>query len=191
MGSFWAHLDHAIKIRVPIVLGVVLVSVLVTGLVTDPTRRAQGYAPTQPIDFSHRQHAGEMRIDCKYCHGGVETSRSAGIPAASVCMNCHAVAAIDSPGVAIVRALYERNRPVRWQRIHRLPDFVYFAHSPHIKAGVDCITCHGDVRQMDVVRQVHPLTMRSCLDCHRNPQAEAVGLREDLKGPENCTTCHR
>jgi len=191
VGPFWAHLDHAIKVRLPIVIGVVLLAVLFTGIVTDPVRRAIGYEPTQPIDFSHQQHAGDLRIDCRYCHTGVETSRDAGIPAVSICMNCHSVAAIDSPGVAQLRLLYEQNKPIVWKRIHRLPDFVYFSHSSHIQAGVDCAVCHGDVAQMDVVRQVHPLTMRSCLDCHRNPHDFAVGLATDLKGSETCTTCHR
>lgn len=191
MGSFWAHLDHAIKVRLPIVIGVTLVAVLVTGLVTDPVRRDIGYEPTQPIDFSHQQHAGDMRIDCQYCHTGVETSRNAGIPAVAVCMNCHSVSAVDSPGVAQLRILYEQNRPIVWKRVHRLPDFVYFSHSPHVQAGVDCAVCHGDVAKMDVVRQTHPLTMQSCLDCHRNPHDFAVGLASDVKGSETCTTCHR
>ena len=191
MASFWSRLDHNIKVRLPIVLGVALLSVLVTGIITDPVRRTVGYEPTQPIDFSHQQHAGDMRIDCQYCHLGTETNRHAGIPAMSICMNCHNVAAVDSPGVATLRANFQADRPIRWRRIHKLPDFVYFAHSPHIQADIDCAVCHGDVAQMNQVRQVHPLTMRSCLDCHRNPQEKALNVAADLVGPENCTSCHR
>lgn len=189
--SFWARVDHTVKVRLPIVVAVALASITVTALVTAPVRRTPGYAPEQPIDFSHRQHAGDMKIDCRYCHTGAEFGRHAGIPSAGICMNCHSVAAIDSPGVARLRALYAEGQPVRWRRIHRLPDFVYFSHDVHVAARIECEQCHGDVATMDVVRQVHPLSMGSCLSCHRNAYAEVVGAQPDLRGPENCSACHR
>ena len=191
MESFWSRLDTIVKVRLPIVAGVVLVSVAAAALVTAPSRRTVGYEPQQPVAFSHKQHAGDMRIDCRYCHTGVETGRHAGIPATAVCMNCHSVAAVDSPGVAVVRQLYEQGQAVQWERIHRLPDYVYFAHDVHIAAGVDCRSCHGDVRGMEAVAQVHELSMSSCLRCHRHPQSEAAGVKPDLVGPENCSACHR
>lgn len=191
MESFWARFDHTVKIRLPIVIGVALVSIAVTALVTAPVRRTSGFAPIQPVDFSHRQHAGDMKIDCRYCHTGVETGRYAAIPPVQVCMNCHSVAAVDSPGVALVRALYLEEKPVVWKRVHRLPDFVYFSHDVHIAANVGCEVCHGDVATMDVIRQVHPLSMGSCLSCHRNAHSEVVGAPPDLRGPENCSSCHR
>ena len=191
MESFWARLDHNVKVRLPAVIGVVVACVAVTALATAPSRRTAGYAPPQPVDYSHRQHAGDMRIDCLYCHTGAEAGRHAGVPAAGTCMNCHSVAAVDSAGVAHLRALYAQGRPVVWRRIHRLPDFVYFSHSVHIAAKIGCENCHGDVARMDVVQQVHALSMGSCLACHRNAPTQVVGAPPDLIGPENCSSCHR
>jgi len=189
--SFWARLDYHVKVRLPLVIAVALISVVATALVTAPSRRTQGYAPEQPIAFSHKQHAGDMRIACQYCHTGAETGRYAGIPASSICMNCHRIAAVDSSGVARLRELYAQGRPVPWKRIHKLPDYVYFAHDIHIAAQIGCESCHGRVEQMQVVRQVHPLSMGSCLDCHRNVQQKVPGVPPDLRGPENCSACHR
>jgi mono/diheme cytochrome c family protein len=132
-----------------------------------------------------------MRIDCRYCHGGVETGRHAGIPPSRTCMNCHSVAAVDRPGVAQLRSLYQQGLPVPWKRIHRLPDFVYFSHQIHIGAGIGCENCHGDVAKMDVVQQVRALSMGNCIGCHRDVRSQVVGARPDLVGPENCTACHR
>ncbi len=187
----WSDFDHHVKVRLPIILGVALVSAFVTGLVTAPSRRFQGYSPEQPLPFSHLVHAGTMRIDCRYCHAGVETSRHAGVPATSVCMNCHSVARVDRPAIKQLRAEYEAGRSVVWRRIHRLPDFVYFSHNMHILAGIDCRECHGEVREMDVMAQAKPLSMGSCLGCHRNAHARVPGSPANLKGPENCSTCHR
>jgi len=189
--SFWARLDYNVKVRLPLVIGAVLISVTVTALVTAPARRTVGFAPEQPVDFSHRQHAGDMRIACQYCHTGAEQGRHAGIPAVATCMNCHRLAAVDKPGVAHLRQLYARQQSVAWRRIHRLPDFVYFAHDVHLAAGVGCESCHGDVAGMEVVQQVHPLSMGSCLDCHRRVQEKGVGASADLVGPEHCSACHR
>ena len=191
MESFWARLDYQIKVRLPIVVGVLAIAVAVTALVTAPARRTMGYAPGQPVDFSHRQHAGDMRIDCRYCHLGAESGRHASVPAAGICMNCHRVAAVDSAGVAHLRELYARGRPVEWERIHRLPDFVYFSHDVHLAAGASCGSCHGEVPRMEKVQQVHALSMGSCLDCHRNAPAQVVGAPADLRGPEHCSACHR
>ena len=191
MGSFWARLDHYVKFHLPAIVGVVLISVTVTALVTEPVRRTVGYAPPQPINFSHKQHAGDMRIDCRYCHTGVETGRHAGIPAVGICMNCHSVAAVDSAGVAQMRALYAQGQPVAWQRVHKLPDFVYFSHNIHIAADIGCENCHGNVARMDIVEQVRPLSMGNCLGCHRHTPEQAAGVPADLKGPEDCSSCHR
>lgn len=191
MDSFWARLDYSLKVRLPIVLGVALVSITITALVTEPVRRTVGYAPGQPINFSHKVHAGDMKVDCRYCHVGVETGRFASVPASQTCMNCHSVAAVDRPGVAALRTLYSQGEPVVWKRVYRAPDFVYFSHDVHIAAKADCRNCHGDVATMDVVRQVQPMSMGSCLGCHRNASTRIVGARSDLVGPENCSSCHR
>jgi len=189
--SFWTRLDYIVKTRLPLVVGIVLASTVVTALVTAPSRRTAGFAPGQPIPFSHQQHAGDMHIACQYCHTGVESSRHAGIPAAGICMNCHRVAAVDSLGVAHLRRLYDQGEPVPWKRIHRLPDFVYFAHDIHVAADIDCAACHGGIARMQVVRQVHPLSMGSCLQCHRYVQERVAGAPATLVGPENCSACHR
>jgi len=187
----WNRLDHHVKVHLPIILGVAILSALLTGLVTTPVRRVEGYAPEQPIPFSHQMHAGSMKIDCRYCHIGVETGRHAAIPASSICMNCHSVAALDRPGVKLLRAAYADNRPMVWRRIHRLPDFVYFSHNLHIAAKIDCEYCHGKVREMEVASQAVSLSMGSCLSCHRNVQQRVPVVLPGLSGPENCSACHR
>ncbi|MCG3148286.1 MAG: Menaquinone reductase, multiheme cytochrome c subunit [Verrucomicrobiae bacterium] len=167
----------------------------------------QDYEPDQPIAYSHRLHAGELGIDCQYCHTGAERSRYAGVPAASTCLNCHkfitatwgAVQEEDKRAAAEKRApqkitspeiakLYAE-KPIVWNRIHNLPDFAYFDHRPHVYAGVKCQTCHGPVETMDKVRQFSPLTMGWCVNCHR--QANQTGVAgKAVHAPIDCTTCH-
>jgi hypothetical protein len=187
----WARLDHHVKVRLPITLAVVVISVTASGLLTEPSRRTPGYGPEQPIAFSHALHAGTMKVECRYCHSGVETGRHATVPASQICMNCHSVAATERPGVAALRALYEEDKPVAWKRIHKLPDFVYFAHDVHVAAGIDCESCHGRMTRASLVRQVHLLSMGSCLDCHRHAPRRIAGVSADLRGPEHCSACHR
>ena len=189
----WTRLDRTIRVRLPFVAGVALVSIVLAGVITTPTRRNPGYAPEQPVAFSHRLHAGDMRVDCRYCHTGVETGRHAGIPSTTVCMNCHSVASVaDSTKIQPLLAAATAGVPIRWKRIHRLPEFTYFSHDVHVVKGIDCRTCHGLIEQMDVVRQVMPLSMKFCLDCHREPHEKVAGLAPGtLVGPESCGTCHR
>jgi hypothetical protein len=182
----------------------------------------QGYAPEQPIAYSHRLHAGELRIPCLYCHGPAEQGRHAGIPSADTCMNCHrfvragagaqreedrqaeaegrAPRALVSPELRLLyRALglnddLERDEsitptPIRWKRIHRLPDFAWFDHSVHVKAGVACQDCHGPVETMERVRQFATLRMGWCVNCHRDANARGVGGRE-VQASTDCAACH-
>jgi hypothetical protein len=171
----------------------------------------QDYEPVQPIAYSHRLHAGEMQIQCQYCHFAAGKSRHAGVPAASVCMNCHtfvtaslgAMRAEDElaekekraprPVVsAELRKLYdavEQERPIAWNRIHSLPDFVYFDHRPHVGAGVACQQCHGPVESMERVRQVSDLSMGWCVNCHRDAARTGVAGRH-VNPSINCSTCH-
>ncbi len=129
----------------------------------------QGYAPEQPIDFSHKLHAGENEVPCLYCHSGAERSRHAGIPAVNVCMNCHSVLERETRGIQNFKEAVAQGRPIEWVKIHNLPDFVYFNHSQHVRAGgVACQECHGPVEELDLMRQEAPLTMGWCLDCHRS-----------------------
>ena len=173
----------------------------------------QGYAPKQPIAFSHKIHAGEYEIDCKYCHTGVMKGKNATIPSVNICMNCHnqiKSGTLTGEGeiAKIVRA-YNENIPIEWVRIHNLPDLAYFNHSQHVNVGgIDCETCHGPVQEMEVVRQHSLLTMGWCIDCHRTTEVNARGNAyydklvelhqesgkanmtvEDIGGLE-CSKCH-
>ena len=129
-----------------------------------------GYMPEQPIPYSHRLHVGELGMDCRYCHNHVEESSHANIPPTETCMNCHKIIKKDSPHIVKVRESYEQDKPIEWVNVHQLPDYAYFNHSAHLKAGVSCVSCHGRVDQMEVVHQTEPLSMGWCLDCHREPE---------------------
>jgi hypothetical protein len=134
-----------------------------------PPVTEQGHIIDQPIAFDHRHHVRDLGIDCRYCHEGVDHSAYAGVPPTSRCMNCHNQVWTAAALLAPVRWSAETNTPVAWQRIHHLPDFVYFDHSVHISRGVGCSTCHGPVDTMARVYQVAPMTMGWCIDCHRDP----------------------
>jgi hypothetical protein len=129
-----------------------------------------GVAREQPIQFSHRHHAGELGIDCRYCHTTVERTASAGMPPTQTCMNCHAQIWVDSPMLEPVRASYRTDTSIRWWRVHDLPDYVYFNHSIHVQKGIGCATCHGRVDRMNLTWQEASLQMEWCLDCHRAPE---------------------
>lgn len=186
-----AKLDYILKVRVPVTIFVIILSFTLTYYVSRPERDGIGYSPDQPIPFSHKLHAGEMNIDCQYCHSSVTKSRFASIPSVNVCMNCHSVARKNQPSIVKLTEYYEKNVPLEWKRVHRLADFVYFNHSIHVNKGIDCSECHGDVKNMDVIKQVSSLTMASCLNCHRNAQEKLTYISNVKNGPENCFACHR
>lgn len=134
----------------------------------------RGYAPEQPIPFSHKLHAGYYEIDCKYCHTGVEKSKSANIPSANICMNCHNAIRQESPNMQLIYKAIENDEPIQWVRVHNLPDLAYFNHSQHVKVGgIECETCHGDIKNMEVVQQHSLLTMGWCINCHRETEINA------------------
>jgi mono/diheme cytochrome c family protein len=146
----------------------------------------QGYQPRQPIAFSHKLHAGQYEIDCKYCHTGVMKGKQANIPSPNICMNCHSQVKKGSPEIAkiysaigydSVTASYTgKQKPIEWVRVHNLPDLAYFNHAQHVNvAGVECQTCHGPIQEMDVVKQYSLLTMGWCIDCHRKTNVNAKG----------------
>ena len=139
-----------------------------------------GYAPEQPIPFSHKIHAGDNQIPCLYCHVNADKGRHAGVPSLNVCMNCHSVVKADSPYIQKIKEHYEKNEPIEWVKVHVQPDFVFFNHRPHIAKGVACETCHGDVKQEARVEQQETLNMGFCVNCHRENGA-----------PIDCYTCHR
>lgn len=146
-----------------------------------PTIVNVGYQPKQPVPFSHRVHAGQLKMDCRYCHNTVEVTGHAAIPATATCGNCHggdrviegvslSVIQPESRLLEPVRQSLETRNPVEWIRVHDVPDFVYFNHAAHINRGVSCVSCHGRVDTMEVVTQVESLSMKWCLDCHREPE---------------------
>jgi len=198
-----------------VVLGVVVVTgALAAPMIYARTPYATGQADPvlQPIAFDHRHHVRDDGIDCLYCHEDAERSAFAGVPATERCMGCHDQIWNDTSSIAPLRASVETGQPIPWQRVHSLPDFVYFDHSIHVTRGIGCVTCHGRVDQMAAVVQAQPLTMSWCLDCHRDPAphlrppdritsmtwtadspAQLAGLaaRYRPRSLTHCSTCHR
>ncbi|MDX1740427.1 MAG: cytochrome c3 family protein, partial [Rhodothermales bacterium] len=129
-----------------------------------------GYAPSQPTEYSHLQHAGQLGIDCRYCHSSVEYSAHANIPTTQTCMNCHNQIKTESLLLLPVRSSWATDDPIPWVNVHQLPDYSRFSHAVHVKNGVGCETCHGRVDQMAVVQLAEPLSMGWCLECHREPE---------------------
>ena len=160
----------------------------------------QGYAPEQPIAFPHKVHAGDNKIACLYCHYAARTSRHAGIPPASVCMNCHSIMEKQTVEIEKLKEAVQQERPIRWVKVHNLPDFVYFNHSQHITSGVACQRCHGPVETMDRIEQVAPLTMGWCLECHREHANIPIGdfqraaltvmKKQKVAAGLDCDSCH-
>ncbi|MCP5063129.1 MAG: cytochrome c3 family protein [Ignavibacteriae bacterium] len=186
-----SFLDYALKVRVPLTLFVIALSYIITFYVSRAERDGIGYEPTQPIAYSHKLHAGEMKIDCEYCHTGVTKGRHALVPSANICMNCHTVAVKDQPEIIKLKKYYDDKTPIPWKRIHKLPEYAYFNHSVHVNKGMECETCHGNIADMEVVSQMKGWTMTACLDCHREPEKQLSYIKDVQKGPENCNTCHR
>jgi Cytochrome c7 and related cytochrome c len=189
---------------------------VVAALDRSPYNTRQGVILKQPIPFSHQHHVAGLGIDCRYCHTSVEVSAFAGIPPTTTCMNCHKLIWSDSPMLEPVRASLRLNEPIRWTRVHDLPDFVYFNHGIHLAKGIGCVSCHGRVDEMPLMRQANRLQMEWCLDCHRHPERNvrprSEVFRQDwepadqaLLGPAlvreyrirsprdltSCSTCHR
>jgi len=169
----------------------------------------KGYAPEQPIAFSHQLHAGQYEIDCQYCHTGVRKSKSANIPSPNICMNCHSAILTESPEIQKIYAAVDNNQPIEWVRVHNLPDLAYFNHAQHVNVGnIECQTCHGPIEEMEVVEQYALLTMGWCIDCHRKTEVNTEGnayydklvelhdeaSKESLKvediGGLECSKCH-
>ena len=188
--------SRLVKIAVPVVgAGVLLVGALVAWFVLSawwsnpPAVLGFGEGPEQPIGFPHTVHVTDAGLDCQFCHRTVATDEAASIPAVAQCLFCHGFGKIDgrlsTSGTAeeelakLIGELGAEQQPIDWVRVHRLPDHVQFVHAPHIQQGFSCSTCHGEVGEMQVVKQVRNLKMRDCVDCHR-----------DKGAPTDCTTCH-
>ncbi len=161
----------------------------------------QGYAPSQPIDYSHLTHAGKLKMDCLYCHYGARRSDAAGVPPAQVCMNCHKVvrktADSKEPSTEIAKlvAVWETRTgtapaTIAWNRVHDLPDYVHFPHRVHVANNIRCQECHGPVQDMARVRQVSSMSMGWCIDCHRVDKRNAPSHWKRSGGPLDCAACH-
>ena len=192
--------------------GVYVVALFAYG--ASPKTISAGFAPVQPVPFSHALHAGELGLDCRYCHTTVEVAARAAVPPTETCMNCHLRIRTQSELLKPVFDSWATGEPVHWKRVHDLPDYVYFDLSAHVTRGVGCGTCHGRIDTMERVRQEQPLSMGWCLDCHRNPApnlrppelvtamdwvpdrpAAEIGAeiqkQRNLKPSTDCSTCHR
>ena len=181
-----------------------------------PATTDVGYQPKQPVPYSHALHAGELGLDCRYCHNTVEHTAEAAIPPTHTCMNCHTNILPQSPDLEAVRQSWSTGLPLPWIRVHDLPDFAFFNHSVHVNRGVGCEECHGRVDRMEVIYQAETLSMSWCLDCHRSPAArlrpaelvthmgwspgdgvdrETLGreliAEHGISPPEDCSACHR
>jgi hypothetical protein len=135
-----------------------------------PYATDQNLTRGQPVPFSHAHHAGDLGIDCRMCHTGVEKAAFAGIPSSHICMTCHSQIWTNAQMLAPVRTSYATGKPLHWQRVNRVPDYVFFDHSIHVAKGIGCAVCHGPVQKMALMRQAQPLTMGWCLECHRHPE---------------------
>jgi hypothetical protein len=167
---------------------VLLPALCVTGLIAplyavfivaygfSPRTTDVGYEPVQPMEFSHEMHAGQLGLDCRYCHNTVEHAAKAAVPPTQTCFNCHTQIHKDSPKLTEAKwgpslwESYETGMPVEWIRVHDLPDYAYFNHAAHVTRGVGCVECHGRIDRMEVVYQHETLSMGWCLDCHRDPE---------------------
>jgi predicted CXXCH cytochrome family protein len=212
---FRPWVDHVVRAALA-VAAVVLVGtpLLLMGWVRTPYITGQNVPYEQPIPFDHRHHVRDDGIDCLYCHQLATRAATAGLPSTELCLNCHNQIWNDSPLLESVWRSYATRRPIRWVRVHRLPDFVYFNHAVHTTSGIGCETCHGRVDLMARVSQAAPLTMGWCLACHRAPerflrpradvttmgyrQAAALSVPNALlphggrvRRLTHCTTCHR
>ena len=217
MSKIFPKSANALPLQILIFLGV-LGGIAAAGInyYATPKYTRVGYQPVQPVPFEHSLHAGQLGIDCRYCHVGVEKSGTSSVPAAQTCMNCHSIIKTQSPLLEVVRQSYQTGEPVPWVKIHAVPDYVYFNHSVHVNRGGSCVECHGKVNEMKVVQQDQPQSMSWCLDCHRDPASRirdpkdvynldsqtlaAQGRLEDakkfihdwkVKPPQSCSGCHR
>jgi hypothetical protein len=209
----WSNLLLPTIIMVGALMPLYAVFIVAYGL--SPKTLEVGYQPHQPVPFSHAVHAGQLGMDCRYCHNTVEKSSFAAIPPTQTCMNCHTQIRPESPKLALVKESYETGLPIEWVKVNRVGDYAYFNHAAHVNRGIGCVTCHGRIDRMEIVYQANPLSMGWCLDCHRNPEqnlrpvaemtnmafdptaALTVEERAALKAQyhiapsEQCSTCHR
>lgn len=205
---FTPHAELGVKL-VLVALALLLPAVVAYAVWRESAYQSLGEPVSQPIPFSHKHHVGDDGIDCRYCHTTVETRRHAGLPSTQICLSCHSQLYTDAAVLEPLRESARSGRPIAWQRVHDLPDFVFFDHAVHVAKGVACIECHGHVDQMPLTWRAEPLQMQWCIGCHRNPAphlrprdqvfemraaaaevAPSVRL-ESVRRRTDCSTCHR
>lgn len=221
MANFFPRWTNTLPLKLAACLG--LTGMFVTAGVWayfTPKYTRVGYEPSQPVPFSHKIHAGQLGLDCRYCHSFVEEGGHSNVPSSSTCWNCHQHVKKGSPKLEPLYRSIDPNfegydgKAIPWVRVHKLPDYVYFDHSTHVNRGVSCASCHGQVDEMDVVYHKEPLSMGWCLDCHRAPEKHLRPLEQvfnlqwkpegnqqelgaqlkeqwDIAPPEHCGACHR
>lgn len=217
MSKLFPKSANKLPLQILLFLGV-FVTVALAGVTyyATPKYTRIGYAPEQPIPFDHSLHAGQLGLDCRYCHTHVERSEESNVPSTQTCMACHSLIKQQSPLLQPLRDSQASGNPVPWVRVHNAPDYVYFNHAVHVNRGVSCVECHGKVNEMAVVQHDQPHSMGWCLECHRNPEqrirdsqdvfnldsqtlaaqgrlAEAHARVKDWKimPPQSCSGCHR
>jgi hypothetical protein len=180
------------KTRWKLLIGVLLIFGVVFLLIKTARESGfrEGYAPVQPINFSHKIHAGDNKISCQYCHFAADKGRHAGIPPTALCMNCHNKIKKDSVEIIKVKEAVTSKNNIKWTRVHNLPDYAYFNHSQHVRVGkVSCQTCHGKVEGMTRLTQVKPMNMGWCIDCHREKEISPPQDHKSATGGD-CARCH-
>jgi hypothetical protein len=183
MGNFFPRWTNWLPLKLAVAAGFVVFGVsLAVPYYFTPKYTRVGYQPSQPVPFSHQIHAGQLGLDCRYCHSFVEASGHANVPTNQTCINCHGPGKgnikSNSPKLAKVIAAAETGKPIEWVKIHKAPDYVYFNHSAHLNRGISCQSCHGRIDQMEVVHHAEPQSMGWCLDCHRNPEKNLRPLEQ-------------
>lgn len=164
-----------------VVLGPLLLFLVAATISRSSYTTGEGRFVDQAVPFSHQHHAGELGIDCRYCHTGVETQANAVVPSTHTCMTCHSQLWTNAEMLAPVRVSLASGKPLAWNQVNRLPQYVYFDHHVHVRNGIACAACHGDVRRMPLTRQAAPLTMAWCLACHRAPSARIVAPQREYQ----------
>lgn len=150
----------------------------------------QGYAPDQPVKFSHKLHAGDLKMDCQYCHFGADRSRHAGVPPTELCLNCHKHVKKNSPEIRKIQEAVDSGENIQWVKVNHFPDFAYFNHSQHVNvAGLKCQKCHGEVEKMEIYHQEEKLAMGWCINCHRENKIAPPEDHTTAQGG-NCAACH-
>ena len=171
-----------VRLMLAAIIGVPVLLFLVGGAIArSGTVTGEGRFVEQPVPFSHQHHAGELGIDCRYCHTGVESGAKAVVPPTHTCMTCHSQLWTNARMLAPVRESLASGQPIAWQRVNRLPDYAYFDHHVHVNNGVPCAACHGEMRRMPLTRQATPMTMGWCLDCHRAPEDRIVAKAREYE----------